>query len=183
MNEIIAVLLSALVSGAISWLITRDTTRKQLEQQKELGELQAKIKDTEQKLQANLDTKVHVSKAQFDLEFEAYRQIWEVFTLMIMLSAEINYINDNQKQLEIYKKVFKSFEKLAALSIQYQPFISENVFNSISGALKKFEHAPTEPITSDSKEILNKGLSEFIKVSRYVSNEIRERLQVISIVP
>ena len=30
-----------------------------------------------QKEQASLDTKTHITKAQFDVEYEAYRKIWD----------------------------------------------------------------------------------------------------------
>jgi hypothetical protein len=153
---------SVVIISLSAWLGKLWSTRVLQREQAQLKhELEMKIAE----LNAVNESKIHVSKIQFEKEFKSYAELWDLVTPMV---RELQTLSQNKQSYELFKPHFFSLGKLKTdfgnLNASLFPFTDEKV-NRASFALTQDFHEKWHLIDSHLK-YLNK------KAERELSDDI-----------
>ncbi len=105
--------IAAIIAGLFAYFRSRSNIKlsKKLEvkSQKSLEELKRGLQATNDKLKAINDCATHVTKAQFDLEFNIYKEIWEALV----------DLGNHTRKLKIDNSIDRDFSGFEELSKNY----------------------------------------------------------------
>ena len=148
---------SAIIIGLSAWLGKVWSTRiLQSEQAQLKHELEMKIAE----LNAVNESKVHVSKIQFEKEFKSYAKLWDLVTPIV---RELQTLSQNKQSYELFKPHFFNLGKLKTdfgnLNASLFPFTDEKV-NKASFAITQDLHEKWHLIDSHLKYLDEKAHKE-----------------------
>ncbi len=204
-SNLVWLLLSGLVSAAISalWnhLSKRSLQRDEAETKVALAKLEDKFERSQRLGQAAIDRSVFVTRAHFETEFEAMKQ---VFTHLSQLQIGLNGLrpilavespdeSETQKVARLFarlEQVFSSYNSLLAESEAKAPFYPAELYS----AVEECERAASMEINSvrTSGEDMfgptwyeegERNLGRFSKGYRKAADTIRERISRLAILP
>lgn len=161
-----------------------------------LERFKADLTETNAKINASLDSSVHVSKSQFDKEFSIYQQIWkslvELRIRTLSLRPVMDHHNPKETENERVARRLKAFDEaffvFRDIMEQNKPFYSIRVYESLTEIFalchtESIEYQYKEPNWSkeywESSQGNNKKIVEAIDACCEL---IRQRISSLSVV-
>lgn len=189
-----------IVVGLCAWLgkiwSDRIARKEQADIQRKLATLKTEFDGKLASMNSGNESKVHVSKIQYEKEYENYTEIWE---LTSPISHQIQTLFAHKQSFELYKTAYFDLGnykvKLGAKVNELYPFIDGNVYTCISkcpqilqnnwGVFEQHlhyleekanhEHLPSIDIESDFGKLIDGVTAEFHNLSIEVAKAIRSR--------
>lgn len=189
------IVLSALFGLIGKLLISRATEEIKHSFQIKVAALQSDLAKTNKKLDAELQRAIYIDKAQFDYEFQIYRDVWN--NLVDLQAATLNlrpvfdYIDPAQskedRMQERLSAFIEPFNKFLSTVEKNKPFYSPSVYASLSNILKlcRDERIDFEYIERSKKEYFEeakKNREDILKSINQACEEIRGRINEVKVI-
>ena len=165
---------------------------------------QAARSATQQVINANLEHRVYVSKAQFDVEFETYREIWNKVTYLRWRSAELwpslfKTLHDgalSESELEEFDTKSNEFDKMYKELMEFvfsrNPFMSASINEAttfIAGLVRYPVVCALESARGTDSMVAEERKAELVAIQEGCNGKvselgalIRDRLAEVSII-
>ncbi|MBP6468904.1 MAG: hypothetical protein KBE23_03090 [Chloroflexi bacterium] len=191
---VIAIVASVLLAGLISGVSALFNHRMRVAADKQLEHVRSELKSTEQKLQAALDSRISISRTQYDKEFEIYLELWSLLVdlrrAVLGLRPTVDSYDPEESEDERKKKRFEAFKesfyKFKDAVEKNKPFYSIEVFAVIDEFLDTVYSEGWDYIESEKRDrdYWKAALENRKIISQQVDNAceaIRHRMNSISI--
>lgn len=130
-----------LVVGGLAGLLGRIWVLRTIEREK--FALQRQLDQTNRRLQAELDQRLHITRSQFDTEFANYKEIWSCLVDFRMKALRIrpmfDYVDPKEAREERLRKRLRefgpAFEALRDIVEKNKPFYSVSVYERLQNVI------------------------------------------------
>jgi len=164
-----------------------------------LAKLQNQFDQSERRAQAEIEHSEFVTRAHFDTEFEAMKQVFEYLSQVKLTmnglrptDVQIGFGSEQEKEADLAQRfqMFRiPFNKLVAESEAKEPFYTAELYAAVDECIRagtaefKSLLRGDEPFTDDWYEEGERHRNRFGKGYRMAVNIIRDRIASLAILP
>ncbi|HEV7674577.1 MAG TPA: hypothetical protein VGQ12_08605 [Candidatus Angelobacter sp.] len=192
----------AIVFGLSKWLASMWLEKQKARYSKELEEFKDGLQREQKRIQAGIDRHVWVTRAQFDTEFNAMKEVFKgLAELMLAINAVRPMFSTSPKGEDKAEKIKRMFERLGAAMTAYDqvigvpaalsPFFPEDLYLAIQDCLQKANIEILSVQTSNEHEVFEtewfqegeRNRRDFMIAYQTVSRLIRKRIETLAVLP
>jgi hypothetical protein len=192
----------ATVYGLSRWLGAMWLEKQKARYSKELEEFKDGLQREQKRIQAGIDRHVWVTRAQFDTEFNAMKEVFKgLAELMLAINAVRPMFSTSPRGESKDHKKERLFERLETAKTAYNqvigvpsalsPFYPEDLYFAIQSCLQKAHIEILSVETSNEHEIFETGWfqqgetnrQDFMTSYQIVSKLMRNRIETLAVLP